>query len=252
MQYVEFSGGDMDQDDDSMRLPDPNADKANAQHGRSIENLLASKNKRLQQDLTELRVNNEELGQMNDDLTDRLFSVQSDLARLKTLNEKLENDLMRVDNAGGKSVFGGGAGSQWGGGSAWNGGFPSPSAGGDGEGSDAGSVGGGIATPAKSRGLAGLDLGGRKLTVSLKSPFAVTFFSPLDRFHLTILHWLGLACTIKHQRWWIVNSRGRSWGEQRQFALAHRDQPAGSIPSAKLGARRGKSRIVPSSSGSTC
>ncbi|KAG7527478.1 hypothetical protein FFLO_06893 [Filobasidium floriforme] len=166
MKYVEFSGGDMDQDDDSMRLPDPNADKANAQHGRSLENLLASKNKRLQQDLTELRVNNEELGQMNDDLTDRLFSVQSDLARLKTLNEKLENDLMRVDNAGGKSVFGGGAGSQWGGGSAWNGGFPSPTAGGDGEGSDAGSVGGGIATPAKSRGLAGLDLGGRKLTDS--------------------------------------------------------------------------------------
>ena len=160
----------MDQDDDSMRLPDPNADKANAQHGRSLENLLASKNKRLQQDLTELRVNNEELGQLNDDLSERLFSVQGDLARLKTLNEKLENDLMRVDNTGGKSVFGGGAGSQWGGGSAWNGGFPSsPGLGGDGEGSDTGSAGGGVSTPAKSRGLAGLDLGGRKMTVSFRS-----------------------------------------------------------------------------------
>jgi len=155
----------MDNGDDSMRLPDPNADKANAQHGRSLENLLATKNKRLQQDLTELRVNNEELGQLNDDLSERLSSVQTDLARLKTLNEKLENDLMRVDNAGGKSVFGGGAASQWGGGSAWNGGF-SPNAGADGdEGSDTGSMAG-MATPAKSRGLAGLDLGSKKPTVS--------------------------------------------------------------------------------------
>jgi hypothetical protein len=147
-----------------MRLPDPNADKANAQHGRSLENLLATKNKRLQQDLTELRVNNEELGQLNDDLSERLFSAQTDLARLKTLNEKLENDLMRVDNGGGKSVFGGGAGSQWGGGSAWNGGGYSPGLG-DGEGSDAGSAAG-VRSPSKSRGLAGLDLGARKATVS--------------------------------------------------------------------------------------
>lgn len=189
----------MDQDDDSMRLPDPNADKANAAHGRSLENLLASKNKRLQQDLTELRVSNEELGQLNDDLSERLFSVQGDLARLKTLNEKLENDLMRVDNAGGKSVFGGGAGSQWGGGSVWNGGFPgspSPGLANDEGASDAGSAGGDVHTPARSRGLAGLDLGSRKVTVSV----GLETLCRVLRFDHRLVRMVGLAEPFQPER----------------------------------------------------
>ena len=39
-----------------MRLPDPNADKAAQQHGKSLEALLAAKNKRILEELTKFRV----------------------------------------------------------------------------------------------------------------------------------------------------------------------------------------------------
>ena len=39
-----------------MHLPNPNADKANAQDGKSLEVLLASKNKRILEELTKFRV----------------------------------------------------------------------------------------------------------------------------------------------------------------------------------------------------
>lgn len=148
MKYVEFSGGDLDYEEDTLRLPDPNADKANSNHVRSLETLLSTKNKRLQEDLTNLRVHAEETSLLNEELSDRVQITQGELARMKTLNEKLENDLMRVDG-GGKSVFGG-QGSQWGGGSVWNA---------QGEDvSDSGSATGSIAPP-RGKGLAGLDLG---------------------------------------------------------------------------------------------
>jgi homeobox protein cut-like len=59
---VEFAGGDVDDLDDphpnglDLRLPDPNADKANSQQGRSLETLLAAKNKRILEELTKFRV----------------------------------------------------------------------------------------------------------------------------------------------------------------------------------------------------
>lgn len=67
VQYVEFSGASMDDEDEledtdsnfdsaSIRLPDPNADKANLKRGRPLENLLMTKNRRLQEQLTILRV----------------------------------------------------------------------------------------------------------------------------------------------------------------------------------------------------
>ncbi|KAF9231185.1 hypothetical protein BU15DRAFT_68552 [Melanogaster broomeanus] len=68
MKYVEFGGlnddaSDADVDDRSshdseagLHLPDPNADKPNAQHGKSLEVLLASKNKRILEELTWFRV----------------------------------------------------------------------------------------------------------------------------------------------------------------------------------------------------
>lgn len=68
-QYVEFSGFDDTEDgadpllprSDStdalgLHLPNPNADKANAQRGKSLEVLLASKNKRILEELTKFRV----------------------------------------------------------------------------------------------------------------------------------------------------------------------------------------------------
>jgi len=61
-QYVEFAGGDADDLDDphphglDLRLPNPNAEKANAQQGKSLETLLAAKNKRILEELTRFRV----------------------------------------------------------------------------------------------------------------------------------------------------------------------------------------------------
>lgn len=46
----------MDEDDGHIHLPNPNADKANAQHGKSLEALLATKNKRILEELTKFRV----------------------------------------------------------------------------------------------------------------------------------------------------------------------------------------------------
>lgn len=66
MQYVEFAGLDDDLDEDSgslselnelgLHLPDPNPEKANAQQGKSLEVLLATKNKRILEELTRFRV----------------------------------------------------------------------------------------------------------------------------------------------------------------------------------------------------
>ena len=72
MKYVEFAGLDEDADEEDgteegydtgangvnghVKLPDPNADKANAQRGKSLEALLALKNKRILEELTKFRV----------------------------------------------------------------------------------------------------------------------------------------------------------------------------------------------------
>lgn len=39
-----------------VRMPDPNAEKANAHRGKPLENLLMGKNRKLQDELTSLRV----------------------------------------------------------------------------------------------------------------------------------------------------------------------------------------------------
>jgi len=63
-QYVEFSGLEANDDednipnggDDGWSLPSPNFRKVAANEGKSLEALLATKNKRLQEELTKLRV----------------------------------------------------------------------------------------------------------------------------------------------------------------------------------------------------
>jgi len=63
-QYVEFAGMNLDEvvgeagDSvaDLVRMPDPNADKLNQQRGKPLENLLMAKNRKLQDELTALRV----------------------------------------------------------------------------------------------------------------------------------------------------------------------------------------------------
>jgi len=53
-QHVEFAG--LEEEDSDLHLPNPNAEKANSQHGDSLEVLLATKNKRIVEELTKLRV----------------------------------------------------------------------------------------------------------------------------------------------------------------------------------------------------
>jgi len=64
-QFVEFSGFDANDEEETdvpngydsrLYLPSPNAEKTNIREGRSLETLLATKNKRLQEELTKLRV----------------------------------------------------------------------------------------------------------------------------------------------------------------------------------------------------
>ena len=97
-QYVEFSGADFETDgDEDIRLPDPNASIANQRLGRSLENLLVLKNRRLLEDLTKLRVSYDDLSGQYNTSAEMLEGLQSDLARQKGLNEKLENDLFVVN-----------------------------------------------------------------------------------------------------------------------------------------------------------
>src|SRR6266702_5973686 len=65
LQYVEFAGleGDLDEEDGfasdnqlGLQLPNPNASKANAHPTSSLETLLATKNKRILEELTKFRV----------------------------------------------------------------------------------------------------------------------------------------------------------------------------------------------------
>ena len=64
-QYVEFAGLEDEEQEDALsenggalglQLPNPNAEKANAQRGNSLEVLLATKNKRILEELTKFRV----------------------------------------------------------------------------------------------------------------------------------------------------------------------------------------------------
>ncbi|EFP84358.2 uncharacterized protein PGTG_10078 [Puccinia graminis f. sp. tritici CRL 75-36-700-3] len=97
IKYVEFASlNPEDEENAAIKMPNPNADKANKQKTKSLETLLMSKNRKLQDDLTTLRV-------MHDDLlvSSRMNTIEneklkSELERLKTLNENLENDLSRM------------------------------------------------------------------------------------------------------------------------------------------------------------
>ena len=63
-QYVEFSGFDAeDGENDSLQLPDPNAQKANQQQAKSLEALLSVKNKKLLEELTRFRVSSTHMKQ---------------------------------------------------------------------------------------------------------------------------------------------------------------------------------------------
>ncbi|ORY89725.1 CASP C terminal-domain-containing protein [Leucosporidium creatinivorum] len=109
MKYVEFAGMDLDEvaEDDAselVRMPDPNADKANAHRGKPLENLLMGKNRKLQDELTSLRVAHEELFATHRTITADLEALHSRFDEQRTLNDRLENDLLRINQSGGSGA----------------------------------------------------------------------------------------------------------------------------------------------------
>ncbi|KAF9454053.1 hypothetical protein P691DRAFT_811847 [Macrolepiota fuliginosa MF-IS2] len=100
MKYVEFAGLEEDVDgestDDDLHLPNPNAEKANSQHGKSLEVLLATKNKRILEELTKFRILHGELEASLEASQAQLETATSELEKQKHLNEKLENDLLSM------------------------------------------------------------------------------------------------------------------------------------------------------------
>ncbi|KAI0358369.1 hypothetical protein OH77DRAFT_1494092 [Trametes cingulata] len=108
MKFVEFAGleGDDDADGDDatlngdalgLQLPDPNAEKANAQQGKPLEVLLATKNKRILEELTKFRILHAELETALQSVQSQLAATESELEKQRALNEKLETDLLQMD-----------------------------------------------------------------------------------------------------------------------------------------------------------
>ncbi|KAK7692571.1 hypothetical protein QCA50_004201 [Cerrena zonata] len=108
MKYVEFAGLDEDEDGQvllvngnhdalGLHLPSPNADKANAQRGKSLEVLLATKNKRILEELTKFRILHGELEASLQATQAQLAEAESELEKQRDLNERLENDLLQMD-----------------------------------------------------------------------------------------------------------------------------------------------------------
>ncbi|KAI9511170.1 CASP C terminal-domain-containing protein [Russula earlei] len=109
MKYVEFAGLDGDPDEEDgivqdnrlgLQLPDPNASKANAQPANSLEALLATKNKRILEELTKFRILHGELEASLLRAKDDLASTASELEKHRQLNERLESDLLKIEQHG--------------------------------------------------------------------------------------------------------------------------------------------------------
>ena len=100
LKSIEFSTGD--DDDVPAQLED------GASKGDTLEKLLLSRNKKLGDELTILRVSHQDLQTRLEDLQEELSRTNADLERSQNLNEKLENDLESLQ-AEGANVFPSGA-----------------------------------------------------------------------------------------------------------------------------------------------
>ncbi|KAF8210571.1 CASP C terminal-domain-containing protein [Mycena galopus ATCC 62051] len=104
MKYVEFAGLDEDADEDEgknesgLQLPNPNAQKTNAQPGNTLEALLATKNKRILEELTKFRIIHAELEISLQTSEERLATTTAELEKQKILTEKLETDLLSMNS----------------------------------------------------------------------------------------------------------------------------------------------------------
>ncbi|KDR75195.1 hypothetical protein GALMADRAFT_249156 [Galerina marginata CBS 339.88] len=113
MKYVEFSGFDANDEeneylpnghDHELYLPSPNAGKTNLREEKSLETLLSTKNKRLQEELTKLRILHGELEDSLQSSRQQLETATQDLEKQRHLNEKLENDLLSINKENGDHI----------------------------------------------------------------------------------------------------------------------------------------------------
>ncbi|RMY58608.1 hypothetical protein D0865_02517 [Hortaea werneckii] len=97
LRTIEFSTTDDTEagDEDLQKQINGNADST-TKNGDSLEQLLLTRNKKLSNDLTELRVSQNELNQRFEQLQEDLSTANMDLEKSQKLNATLENDLQKA------------------------------------------------------------------------------------------------------------------------------------------------------------
>ncbi|OAA45238.1 casp [Beauveria brongniartii RCEF 3172] len=97
LKSIEFSTGD---DDEEM----PAGEESEAEAGNTLEKLLLGRNKKLNDELTVLRVSHQDLQRRLEDLQEEMSKTNAELERCQNLNEKLEGDLEQM-HAEGANAF---------------------------------------------------------------------------------------------------------------------------------------------------
>lgn len=94
LRSIEFAAvDDADLDGSEETQTNGNADKSK---GESLEQLLIARNKKLSNELTDLRVSNNDLQKRLDELQEDFSTVNADLEKAQNLNASLENDLQKT------------------------------------------------------------------------------------------------------------------------------------------------------------
>ncbi|KAF8635236.1 hypothetical protein AX17_004009 [Amanita inopinata Kibby_2008] len=104
LKFVEFSGFEDDTEEGEIQanghiseLHLSSEDKAVSQQSKSLEALLATKNKRILEELTKFRILHGELEASLHAAQEKLSNTTSELEKQNALNEKLENDLLSMN-----------------------------------------------------------------------------------------------------------------------------------------------------------
>lgn len=95
LKSIEFSTGDDDETKDMV--DDANGDGVKGK-GDTLEQLLLSRNKKLNEELTILRVSHQDLQSRLSDLQEETSRTNAELEKSQNLNEKLENDLANLQS----------------------------------------------------------------------------------------------------------------------------------------------------------
>ncbi|KAI6866188.1 hypothetical protein KC323_g4037 [Hortaea werneckii] len=97
LRTIEFSTtDDTEAGDEELQKQINGSADSTAKNGESLEQLLLSRNKKLSNDLTELRVSQNELHQRFEQLQEDLSTANMDLEKSQKLNATLENDLQKA------------------------------------------------------------------------------------------------------------------------------------------------------------